>query len=202
MATELLSCVYSSGISIKVTWFLPEHVLSHVRQVQTSYLNFFVGNQPPCGFVPEMSFRLKVIITSGFIQKELYFLLVALFQYWGNFFFSFSSHPRIPTIPFCCFFHLFFKHKWDHTCTLSWNTLFPFYTGNQQMNHPRTVVAFFLALHWMVQSCHEWTYPDFCHLLFSTKNSTANSQNSFKQSLIVLCILCYWVFTLLLLLRW
>lgn len=145
MATELLGFVYSSGISIKVTCFLPEHVLSPVRQMQLFYLNFFVGNQSSFNFVPEMSFCLKVIIASDFIQKELYFLLIALSRYWGNFFFSFSSHPRIPTIPFCCFFHLFFKQKWDHTCNLSWNSVFPFYTGNHQMIHPRIVVAFFLA---------------------------------------------------------
>lgn len=44
-----------------------------------NYLNFLVGNRTSSfGFVPEMSFRLKVIVSSAFIQREFYFLLIAL----------------------------------------------------------------------------------------------------------------------------
>lgn len=99
-----------------------------------------------------------------------------------TFFFPFCSHCKMPTMP-CCSFHLLLKYKWNHTCNLSWNTTFPFYIGKHQINH--LWLLFFLTFQ---SSCNQ-TCPDFCGLLFSTENSSANNKNTFKQSIRVLYIL-------------
>lgn len=55
-----------------------------------------MGKGTSFGFMPEMSFRLKVILSSAFIQQQFYFLLVALFLDINK---TFSSHS--PVIPGC-----------------------------------------------------------------------------------------------------
>lgn len=80
MTIELPSFAYTSGV--------PQDDMPSPRTcpvtcqadatILFNYLNSFVGNRTSFGSVPEMSFRLKVIITSAFIQKEFYFLLAVL----------------------------------------------------------------------------------------------------------------------------